>query len=146
MIINSQIVEATLQANGSFNVIERHTASDGRIFDVVYNAPAEMDLNAVMAARAQRINADLAMQEQVADAADAGYPPLHNVTFKLRFTQEERIAIRAARATDPYVDDLYDLMDSADGIYPDHPMVQAALGYFVTAGLITAERAAEIGA
>lgn len=145
MIVSSEIREATLQANGSFNVIERHTDANGKIYEIVYNAAADADLNAIMTARAAKIDADLAAQAAVEAEAQNYALPLTHLQFMTRFTMEERVAIRAAAKTDPIVDDFLELLKISDYIYPTHAMTQAGLAYMVSRNLLTAERAAEVG-
>lgn len=65
------------------------------------------------------------------------------VEFMQLFTVQERIAIR--QAGDPVLDDFLDMVRVAGTISMDHQMVVQGLGYLVQQGLITAERAAEIG-
>jgi len=145
MIVSSEIREATPQANGSFNVVERHTDTNGKIYEIVYNAAADADLNAIMAARAARIDADLTAKAAVEAEAQNYALPLTHLQFMTRFTMEERVAIRAASKTDPLIDDFLELLKISDYIYPTHAMTQAGLAYMVSQNLLTAERAAEVG-
>lgn len=145
-IVTSELREVIEQADGSRNVIERHVDTNGKVYEFVYNAAAEMDLNLVMTARATRINSELAAREAAEAEATSGVLPLTHLQFLSRFTTAERIAIRAARATDPILDDFFDLLQMSDGIVPTHPTTQQGLGYLVQQGYLTAERAAEVGA
>lgn len=70
--------------------------------------------------------------------------PITSVEFMRRFTMPERIAIRAARAADPVLEDFFDLLVVASSITITDEDVQAGVGYLVAQGLISAERAAEI--
>ena len=74
------------------------------------------------------------------------YPSLSPIQFKLLFTSAERIAIKAARATDPVIEDIYEILDD-----PRLTAVDLALqsnrdivGYLAVQGLIAPERVAEI--
>ena len=64
--------------------------------------------------------------------------------FKARLTADERIAIRAAAETDPYVEDFLDLLASADEVNLRDPLVQGAVGYLVQRGLLSEERGSEV--
>ena len=66
------------------------------------------------------------------------------VEFLRRFTAPERIAARAARKTDPVLDDFYALLEQAPAIANDDPDVQMGLGYMTQQGYLAAGRAAEI--
>lgn len=68
------------------------------------------------------------------------------VEFKLLFTAPERVAIKAARATDPIVDDFYDIVEDPRLTFVDLGLqsTQDALSYLVSLTLITAERRTEI--
>lgn len=85
------------------------------------------------------------------DAAHNGFvdvapPSLITVgRFKLLLTKEERVAIRAAAASSADVEDFLDLLNGfTDGISLSDPILTAALGEMVTAGLLTADRVPEI--
>lgn len=68
------------------------------------------------------------------------------VEFKLLFTSPERIAIKAARATDPVIDDFYSLLDDPrlTGVNLGLQSTQDAVGYMALQGLIEPERVPEI--
>ena len=67
------------------------------------------------------------------------------LAFKLLFTQTERIALKAARASDPVIDDYWDLVDSApNGIDLAHPVIGFGLDYLITQSIIAPERKAII--
>lgn len=68
------------------------------------------------------------------------------VEFKMLFSSMERVAIRKARATDPTVDDFFDLVEDPRLTYVDLalPSVQGALRYLAATQLITDARIAEI--
>lgn len=70
-------------------------------------------------------------------------PPLSRLDFLRRFTAAQRIAIRAAAATDPIIADAMALLDAADTVRLDNPDTVGLTGYLVAVGLITAaDRAA----
>ena len=74
------------------------------------------------------------------------YPKVTPVQFKLLFTSPERVAIKAARATDPVVDDLWELVEDPRMEYVDFGLKSArdSIEYLATVGLIEPERVGEI--
>ena len=68
------------------------------------------------------------------------------VEFKLLFTSAERVAIKAARATDQVIDDFYDIVEDPRLTFVDLGLrsTQDALSYMVAQGLLTDERRSEI--
>jgi hypothetical protein len=74
------------------------------------------------------------------------YPKVTPVQFKLLFTSPERVAIKGARADDPVVDDLWELVEDPRMEYVDFGLksVRDSIEYLATAGLIAPERVAEI--
>jgi hypothetical protein len=64
--------------------------------------------------------------------------------FKAKLTADERIGIRAAAETDPYVADFLDLLASADEVNLRDELVIGAVGYLTMRGLLTEERAAAV--
>ena len=68
------------------------------------------------------------------------------VEFKLLFTSAERVAIKAARATDQVIDDFYDIVEDPRLTNVDLGLksTRDAIGYLAAQNLITAERATEI--
>ena len=73
-------------------------------------------------------------------------PKVSPVEFKLLFTAAERVAIKAARATDTVIDDFYDIVEDPRLTHVDLGLksTRDAIGYLVAQNLITAERTAEI--
>lgn len=68
------------------------------------------------------------------------------VEFKMLFTSQERIAIAAARASDPIIDDWYSILDDSrlTEVNLGRNSTQAGVMYLNSLGLITNQRAAEI--
>lgn len=64
--------------------------------------------------------------------------------FLRRFTMQERIAIRAAQASDPIINDFMTLLDMAQEISTSDPDTVMGMQYLASQGLLTAERVAEI--
>lgn len=69
-------------------------------------------------------------------------PKVSPVEFKLLFTAVERVAIKAARATNPVIDDFLDIIDDPRLTYVDLGLVstQEAVGYLAMEGLIAEAR------
>lgn len=65
--------------------------------------------------------------------------------FLQRFTVYERVAIRGASKTDPIIEDFLDMINAASAFEGGHPLLMQGLGYMIQQGLITPERAAEVG-
>lgn len=75
--------------------------------------------------------------------------PVPKVTppeFKLLFTPQERVAMRAARSTDPVIDDFFDIVDDPRLTYVDLGLesVKSALQYLQSLGILTEARVTEI--
>lgn len=92
-------------------------------------------------------------------APDTGYfpvvepPPepepvrwLHKAIYLRRFTAEERITIKAARASSAALDDYLYILEAAENVFLDDPDLIAGLGFLVGAGLLAPGRPAEIRA
>ena len=69
-------------------------------------------------------------------------PKVSPVEFKLLFTSAERIAIKAARETDPIVDDFYSIVDDPRLTEVDLSLTstQSAIEYLIAQNLIQADR------
>lgn len=68
------------------------------------------------------------------------------VEFKLLFTAAERIAMRAARTSDPVLEDFFDIAEDPRLTFVDlsAASTQQAIGYMAAKGLLTTERAAQV--
>ena len=68
------------------------------------------------------------------------------VEFMLLFTATERVAIKAARQTDPMIDDFLDIVEDPRLTFVDLalPSTRGALAYLAAKNLISEERQAEI--
>lgn len=68
------------------------------------------------------------------------------VEFKLLFTASERIAMRTARASDPILEDFFDIAEDPRLTHVDLTLTstQQAIGYMVALGLLTAARGAQV--
>lgn len=68
------------------------------------------------------------------------------IEFKLLFTAQERVVIKAARATDPMIDDFYDVVEDPRLTFVDLGLqsTRDAIGYLAEQGLIGTERVEQI--
>lgn len=73
-------------------------------------------------------------------------PLISPVTFKLLFTPQERLAIRAERPNDEIIDDLFTILDDPrlKDVDLNLESNKAVMDYLQSKGLITEERKAEI--
>ncbi len=73
-------------------------------------------------------------------------PKLSPIEFKLCFQPGERVAIKAARVTDPILEDAFSLLDDPRLTHVDLALAstQGLIDYCVAQGLLTPGRAAEI--
>ena len=60
--------------------------------------------------------------------------------FLRRFTQTERLGIRAARKTNPVLDDFFSLLEAATLVHSNDTDMVAGMGYLVYLGLLTPTR------
>ncbi len=81
-----------------------------------------------------------------ASAPSAESVKVSPVEFKLLFTPQERVAMKAARSTDPVIEDLYEVLDDPRLTFVDLGLqsTKDAIGYLVSAGLLAQARADEI--
>lgn len=73
-------------------------------------------------------------------------PKVSPVEFKLLFTSAERVATKAARTSDPVVDDFYDIIEDPRLTHVDLGLqsTKDALVYMASQRLLTTERVEEI--
>jgi hypothetical protein len=64
--------------------------------------------------------------------------------FLDRFTQEERVAIRAAALTDGVLQDFMEMLEVSGEVILANPKTAAGANYIESIGLVAAGRAAEI--
>ena len=74
------------------------------------------------------------------------YAKVSPIEFKLLFTSSERVAIKASRATDPAIDDFYDIVEDPRLTFVDLGLnsTQQALQYMSAQSLIAPERIEQI--
>ena len=71
--------------------------------------------------------------------------PLTLIKFLDRFTPYERIAIRTVAKTDPVTDDFIQILMGTPEVNLLDPMINKGLAYLVYLGILTQQRANEIG-
>jgi len=101
-----------------------------------------------------RYNFETATLELIPDAAAIKaaavnaqvFPKVSPIEFKLLFTSAERIAIKAAVATDPVIEDFYSIIEDPRLTFIDLGLssTQSALLYMVLQGILTSGRVPEI--
>ena len=77
-------------------------------------------------------------------AAPALSPRMTRLYFLNRYIEAERTAIRAARASDPVLDDGMYLFEQALDVDVTLPLTQQLVGYLAQQGLIAADRVAAL--
>lgn len=146
MIIDSDYRVGDPQADGRCYISEVHRDKNGKTYEFEYLAnPQSLDPQVVMKDRAVRIDAELTAQVRSEEESLRGTLPLTHLQFMLRFTLEERLAIRTAAKADPIINDFLELLTLSDYVYPNHPMTRAGLEYMVSQSLLKQERADEVG-
>ena len=84
------------------------------------------------------------VEPQTEPATDA--PKVSPVEFKLLFSAQERVAIKTARATDPVIDDFFEIVEDPRLTHVSLGLqsTQDALAYLEAKGLITTDRRVQI--
>ena len=74
------------------------------------------------------------------------FPKVSPVEFKLLFTAQERVGIKASRGSDPVIDDFMGIIEDPRLTVVDLGLgsTQDGLAYIVSKGLLTEERKAEV--
>lgn len=154
-VVSSTYSAGAAQADGRFDVTERHLLSDGRDVAFNYRAEANVDPTVVMTARAVRVQDQINANEAAVLASAAGSVPLTKYQFRQRFTYAERLAVDAfnagfegnagltAEQKAAIRTNLNDFAASG-AVYLDNPATAAGVQLYETLGLIAAGRAAEI--
>lgn len=145
-IISSQIVSQTVQIDGRKSVTEQHRGHNFVTYEVNYIADADLDINAVLAARAIAIGEEIDRRELIAIEAAKFELPLSQIEFLKRFTKEERTAVYQAKRDDVEVEDVWNfVMAAKDGIHLGNPLTLYGLAVLEAKGLIAVGRAVIIG-
>lgn len=155
MIVSSTFLEGPAQADGRHRVTERHTLSDGRVLTYDYLRDEGVSADAVMAARAEQISAQLEAERAAREVAGTVRLPLTKLAFESLFSDAEWAAIQQFNAT-------YESMEAltaeqklaikrglhsygiALDISLDDPRTVAQVTLYEMLGIIAPGRAAEI--
>lgn len=145
-IVSSSIVSRSAQVDGRILVKERHTDSNGRIYEQEYLADVGLDIDAVLMARATNIGNALDARDAAIAEASNFRVPITRIQYIRRFTSDERQAIDAAAQVNAAVKEFMNMLSWAEDVDVGSPEVQYSLQMFEQAGLIGVGRAAIIGA
>lgn len=119
-------------------------------FDVAYDVPSDTAYSKeqrAWIAGSQRFSDETGDEYAFEPDAPVVEPPkVSPVEFKLLFTAGERVAIKAARASDPVIDDFFSIIEDPRLTHVNLGLqsTQDALGYLETKGLITDARRVQI--
>jgi hypothetical protein len=145
MIASSAFKADPPEVDGRFNVTETHVASDGQEFAYAYLCdPRVTDPQLVLEERAALIEPILAAREAARQLVLGTSVPLTRYEFLNRFTAPERVAIRQGALSDPFIEDYMEMMKLSGNV--SLVLARPGLAYLASKGIITAERAAAIGA
>lgn len=153
----TQIVESTYtdgpeQADGRRYIIERHVDDLGRPLTFEYLASDDMSPQAILQARAERLNADFAARDAEAAEAARGRIPWSKLEFRSQLGQQTEAAMDYFFATFESNPDLTTEQKAMirtgwaryrEAHYIERPLraeVLTLLGLFKALGLITQER------
>lgn len=141
-VTNYVVVSQDTLPNGQIYIIERHSISDGTAKSLSWVADPSDDLNAALEQHAQDINDQLAAEDAARQRVGQYTVWPTPAEFMLRFTAQERLAIRQAAATDPVISDFEELLLAATaGVDTNSQPVKGGLAYLVSKGLLTQARA-----
>ena len=154
IITSSYTEDAHTQAGGGRYVTERHTDDRGRTYEFTYLLPTTTTAQAVMAARAERLEAQITEQREAEALVSGTLLPLSQLKMRELFTMPERMAIDAFRAgleaipeaqmpaaTKAALRTGFIDYDKAEYIArPFDERVHMMLDLFVSLGLLTVER------
>ena len=151
-IVESTYVEGALQQDGRRYVRERHVDDLGRPMTFEYLATDDMSRDAIMAARAARLNADFAARDAEASEASRGRIPWSKLEFRDALGSQTEAGMDAFFAGFEAHPGLSTEQKAAirtgyaryrEAHYIERPLrpeVLALLGLLRTLGLITQER------
>lgn len=143
-IIESNYDTSPPDTAGRYQVVERHIDHTGRELMVTYTCEPHWNPAEVMEMRATKLGEEIDRREAQDLEAANFVIPWSRKDFWLRVTPEEYAACKALTATDHVADYYFEVLRSADPIYPGNPVLVAGLTYFETAGKLAAGRANEI--
>lgn len=154
MIVESTYTEGPTQVDGRRYVKERHVDDRGAIFE--HEWLGSQDAGPVLAARAARLSALITEQRDAEALVSGTLLPLTKLKFRELFTQTERAGVDAFEAgleTNPALSTeqraairtgFIDFDNAQNIVRPFLPQVVAMLDLFVSLGLLTTQRRAEI--
>lgn len=145
MIALSQIISQVPQADGRIDVTEHHTYADGHVYVVNYLANSDMDLQAIAAARAANINAELERRAAELAAATSFEIPLMMSDIIKRVALIPGALNALYSSTVPEVVTARIVFDKWQApIYRGDVLTQTMFGIIQAAGILTAEQIAEV--
>lgn len=125
-------------------LFEKYFISDGTIIDSYLSTYLGDNPQSVIDARTEFLNKKFAEEFQANVIIENTKPLLTKYDFMLRFTADERIALRTSQ--NPYVMDFVNLLNYSDvQINLESASIKGALNLLVSCGLLTQNRANEIG-
>lgn len=139
--VSSQIVSNSQQVDGSLLIHEQHTI-DGVIYDHIYHAAADLDIEAACQARGVAIAAELASKAAALAEATNYELPLTAVEIMRRITPVEWAAFQSS--TDAGVAYFRAVFAKTDQVYRTDPLTVAGFSALVDAGILTTERVSEV--
>lgn len=151
-IVESTYTEGPTQSDGRRRITERHVDDLGRPMTFDYLATPDMDPQAVISARAARLNADFANRDAEAAEAARGRIPWSKLEFRNQLGQQTEAAMdyffatfesNGALTTEQKAMIRTGWARYREAHYIERPLraeVLALLGLFKLLGLITQER------
>jgi hypothetical protein len=140
-----RVIQSSSYTRDGDTVYERYVASDNTVWEFVSNC-AGTTPQAILEARTIQLNTRFEEETVAEEKVAATKMPIKRYAFILRFTIQERIALRTS--VDPIVVDFRELLEKYATEYVDmtDPLLYQGLGYCEMIGLLAPGRAAEIGA
>lgn len=142
-ITQSNFVVGPAQVDGRSYVTETHIDAAGVAHIYEYLSDGAVSHQVIMEERAAIISAVLDEREAARLLVEGTEVAIDPYIFLARFTPQERVGIREAADTDPYVKDFMHLLDRAPGVRRSRAM--PGLLYLQSINRLTAERVEEIG-
>lgn len=143
MNIISSYKESPPHQDGRTPVVETHELEDGRVFKYEYLRSAGVNSDYVLEERKAHIEEELLARATARSIVTGSEVPYTKHEFLSRFTASERIAIRNRAKTDDIVMDFMEMLNASGGVYMT--LGRQGVAYLQAIGILTAERAAQIG-
>lgn len=142
MIVSSEIVVDT--NNGvQRSVTEKHAHDNGEVYTHSYVTDMSADVDAIMLARAQKINTEIARLAQIEAESNNFEIPLTKIDIHSRITTAEWEAFK--NSTNADVRRAYDIFQGmTSNIHRNSPLTQAMFAAIVADGIMTQARADEV--